>query len=334
VKTPKKASPFEAIYLKRLAFNERPFDAAVDTSFFFASRSHSDGLKALDAFIARKTGIALIYGDAGTGKTLVCTLFLDSLDKERFDACLIAHPAPEGSAFLAEIARQFNMSLPVGSSVKETADELGRCLMSRRSERMPVLAVDEAEALSDDDLDVLAGLLREGAAESGQPLRIVLFGRSELVTRFLDRGMERLRRHIATTHCLQTLSAEEVGAYIMHRLSKAGPTGLIRFTEDVLAGVHAASGGNPRIIGFICDRCLFLLQERSKTVVDAKVLREALKSENAASAADRERTGSAPCPAAEARSRLKVILPAALVVLIALAVLCLWLLGFRPFPGR
>jgi general secretion pathway protein A len=334
VKISKKASPFETIYLKRLAFNERPFDAAVDTSFFFASHSHSDCIKALEAFIVQKTGIALMYGEAGTGKTLVCALFLDSLDRSWFDVGIIPHPAASGSEFLTDIAGQFNMPPPVGPSVREMADELRRSLVSRYPGKTPVLAIDEAEALSDDALDALAGLCHEGAADSGQPLRVVLFGRDELVTRLLDRGMERLRRHIATTHCLQTLSVEEVGPYIMHRLSKAGPTGFIRFTEDVLTGVHAASGGNPRIIGFICDRCLFLLQERSKTVVDAKVLRGALKSENTASATDQERTASVPRPGAEARLRLKVILPAALIVLIALAVLCLWFLGFRLFPAR
>ena len=120
----------------------------------------------------------------------------------------------------------------------------------------------------------------------------------------------------------------------MHRLSKAGSNDLVRFTRDALEGIYAASRGYPQMIDAICDRCLFLLQERSETVVDGKVLSQALKDENTASAADREGTGSAPRAEAVAKSRRKFFVPAAFVILVALAVLCLWLLGFRPFPGH
>lgn len=332
MKRSKKASSFEAVYLKRLAFNERPFDAGFDRALFFASRSHADGLKALDAFIGQKKGIALTYGEEGTGKTFVRMFFLDGLDRSRHEVGLVSGPAASGADFLAEVARRFDVTLPAGST-GEMAEALGRCLVSRLPGKIPVLAVDDAETLSDDALDVLFGLFREDRGTFGQPLRVLLFGRNDLVTRLLDRRMEHVRRHIATTHCIQPLLAEEVGPYVMHRLEKAGSNNLVRFTRDALDRLYAGSGGYPRAVDSICDRCLFLLQERFRTVVDKKTMDRALKSEDPAFTAGKDGSPALrPSPAVGSRS--KVFLALACGVAAALVVLGAWLLRLWPFSGH
>jgi type II secretory pathway predicted ATPase ExeA len=328
VKKSKKASPFEATFLKHLALNEKPFGGLSDPAFFFASRSHSEALHALDAFVGRNTGVALVYGDVGVGKTLVRTLFVDALDKSRFDVGLIPSPPASAGAFLSEIAGQFGAPLPPGCSPREVTDALA----SRYSGRTPVLVVDEAETLSDEALGVLPGLLREGAGAFEARLRIVLFGRAELVSRLLGPGMENVRRRVTTTHCLQALTAAEVAPYIMRRLSRAGSNNLVRLTQDAANGVHAASRGYPGIIDTICDRCLLLLQERVETVIDGTILREALRKEGMASAIQ-EAAGNVSDRKTGKGLRLKIFLLTAFVILVALGLLSWWLLGIRLFPG-
>ncbi len=272
MKTPEPtANPFEVAYLKHLTLNEKPFGTTSDPAFFFESRSHSEALKGLQSFLDQKAGLALVYGDAGTGKTLICRRFLDSVDRSRFDVGLMVNPVVDRAVFLTEVARHFNIVLPPRSSGKETAEALFRNLRTRPTGKMPVLAIDEAQDLSDDVIEVLEWLFRDETDDLKPSLRIILFGREELVTRLLDRRMGRIRRHIAMTHYLQALSPDEVGAYVRHRLAKAGSNGLIQFTEDALDGVYVASKGCPRVINTICDRCLLSLYKQSKTVVDQKV---------------------------------------------------------------
>ena len=282
-------------------------------------------MKVLQAFLDNKAGLALVYGDAGTGKTLICGRFLDGIDRSRFDVGLMLNPVADRGVFLTEIARHFNIPLPPRSSGKEMADLLFRSLKSRPTGKIPVLAVDEAQNLSDDVLEALEWLFSEETGDLKPSLRILLFGREELVARLLSRRMGRLRRHIAVTHYLQALSPEEVGPYVRHRLDKAGSNGSIQFTEDALEGVYAASKGYPRVINTICDRCLLSLYKQSKTAVDQKVLRQALMNED---------MGILPEEAGRPGSRLKVFLTTALAVAAILVLLLLLFHHYLPTPGR
>jgi type II secretory pathway predicted ATPase ExeA len=318
------ASPFEVAYLKHLTLNEKPFGTTPDPAFFFESRSHAEALRALEAFLDREGGLALVYGGAGTGKTLMCRHFVDGIDRNRFDVGLMLNPVTDKGVFLTEVARHFNIVLPPRSSWKEMAEVLFRGLLSRPTGRMPVLAIDDAQTLTDDVLDILKELFHDEESGLKPSLHIILFGREALVTRLLDRRMGHVRRHIVITHYLQALSPEEVGPYVAHRLLKAGSNGLIRFTEDAIAGVYAASKGYPGAINVICDRCLLSLYKQSKTTADQKVLQQVLRSDN---------MGVLPKEARRPGSRLKVSLTI-LMIAAALALLCLLYLHFRPVPGH
>ena len=57
-----------------LALKNRPFRLTSDPAFYFDSRTHSEALRGLQSFLHRGEGLALVYGEAGTGKTPLQTL--------------------------------------------------------------------------------------------------------------------------------------------------------------------------------------------------------------------------------------------------------------------
>ena len=173
-----------------------------------------------------------------------------------------------------------------------------RSLVRTESERgkQSVLAIDEAQLLSDEVLDLLARH-SDSKARGGSSLRVVLFAQEELAARLVNRRMRHLRRRITMTHCLRPLSPDEVGPYIAHRLATAGSHNLIGFTQDALEGIYRVSGGHARIVNIVSDRCLLLLDERSRTTVTRRIVGQVLKEEGIptfpkgkASANDRLRT--------------------------------------------
>ena len=93
MKTPDQSgAAFQVTYLEHFALTEKPFGATPNPGFFFESRSHSEAIGRLDSFLREGKGLALIYGNVGTGKAIVCRRFLDGLDKDRYNAALIVNP--------------------------------------------------------------------------------------------------------------------------------------------------------------------------------------------------------------------------------------------------
>jgi MSHA biogenesis protein MshM len=312
----------QVTYADRFGMTEKPFGFTPDPDFFFDSRGHAEALRRLKAFAEKESGIALVYGDVGTGKTLVCRRLLNDLDKSGFHTALIINPLMDVEDFLLDVAGQFNISLPPLSTRDALLAAIADFVEEERKEgKMCVLAVDEAQLLPDETLAMLTGLATSPGAQDGiagdestpfegTALRTILFAQQEIAPRFLDKNMEDLRRRITITHYLHPLSREEVGQYVKFRLSKAGANGSVSFTNESLGRIHTASKGYPRIVNGICDQSLFLLSRGSKKAVDREVLNRVLNNELAIPSA-----GSAPSGSiASALRRLALILAAFLVI--------------------
>ncbi len=266
-------------YPGHLALKARPFRLTPDPAFYFDSRTHSEALRGLQSFLHRDDGLALIYGDVGTGKTLLCKLFLEGLDRKAFNGGLILNPMMNAKEFLAEVLRVFDI-IPRCHSTRATMIETLRSLVETEGEKgkQSVLAIDEAQLLSDELLDLLARH-SDSKDKGGSSLRVVLFAQEELAARLVDRRMRHVRRRITMTHRLQPLSPDEIGPYITHRLAAAGSHNLIGFSQDALEGIYCASWGHARIVNIVSDRCLFVLNERSRTTVTRKIVGQVVREE-------------------------------------------------------
>jgi type II secretory pathway predicted ATPase ExeA len=266
-------------YPGHFALKARPFRLTPDPAFYFHSRTHSEALRALQSFLHREDGIALIFGDVGTGKTHLCKQFIEGLDRKACNAGLILNPMMDAKEFLAEVLRVFDI-IPRLHSTRETMFERLRSLVETESERgrQSVLAIDEAQLLSDELLDLLARH-SDSKDKGGSSLRVVLFAQEEVAARLVDRRMRHLRRRITMTHCLQPLSPDEIGPYLTHRLATAGSHNPVGFTRDALEGIYCASGGHARIVNIVSDRCLLALDERSRTTVTRRIVGHVVKKE-------------------------------------------------------
>jgi len=303
-----KDNGLQAALLPRLALKVRPFSLAPDPAFYFDSRTHSGALRNLRSFLVGPEGFALIYGDVGTGKTLVCRQFLETLDREAYNAGLILNPAGDEKEFLSEVLRALGGAPGFCSSREELFEVLASFVRTQGQKgKESILAVDEAQLLSDELLRLLASLSRPDPPGS-KSLRVVLFANEELAARLVDRRERYVRQRIVMTHCLEPLAPDEIGPYIAHRLARAGSQGLIRFDKGAVESITRASRGYARIVNTVADQALLLLGDKSGRKVGRRMVEHVLAREGL----DAQRKGTA------GGGRLRIVCLAALGVILAL----------------
>ena len=61
---------------------QAPFVVTPDVRFLLRARSHHESLSALLTGIARETGVMVLVGDVGTGKTLLCRALCAELSED------------------------------------------------------------------------------------------------------------------------------------------------------------------------------------------------------------------------------------------------------------
>ena len=129
---------------------ERPFELTPNPRYLFLTRKHEEALSNLQYGIAQRTGITLLLGPAGTGKTTLIRAALANLAGMRGRCVSISNPAMTRDEFLQTLARGFDLSDAAARSKATLLMELEHRLRDTHSDRTAVaLVVDEAQALPD-----------------------------------------------------------------------------------------------------------------------------------------------------------------------------------------
>ncbi|MBI3882456.1 MAG: AAA family ATPase [Verrucomicrobia bacterium] len=83
------------------------------------------------------------------------------------------------------------------------------------------------------------------------------------------RGLERLE--------LRPLRRNEIGQYVQHRLQTAGSTGGPFFTFPALWRLYTYSGGVPRLLNALCDKCLLAGFVHQTNVINFRLVGQAMR---------------------------------------------------------
>ncbi len=272
-------SNMEIPYLEYFGLTEKPFGMSPDPSFYFESAEHKQAIESLSFFIAQQEGFALIYGDVGSGKTMLSRIFLNTLDREKYNTALILNPVSDDSEFMKEVLHEYGAS-DIPETKKELYDRLRLYLLEEYEKgKVNVLIIDEAQLLSSELLEFIR-LLSNIETDKQKILHTVFFAQPEFLDKLKDPAMRHLSQRITVTYCIRPLTYPEIKAYIGYRLFKAGAKGSLEFQDRAVKLIHTASRGYPRLINYICDRCLLVLYANSNRTVDAHVVSKVIIEES------------------------------------------------------
>jgi general secretion pathway protein A len=251
------------MYEDYYGFTEKPFSLTPDPKYLFKSASHASAFELLQYAVRRREGFVVITGDIGTGKTTLCRVLLEQVDRRTFTA-LVLNPFLAEEDLLRVILQEFGVvkreeikrGRLAGVSKQEMIETLNEFLLSLRAiGAQALLIIDEAQNLPLQVLEQIR-ILSNLETEKEKLLQIVLVGQSNLKDLLRKPELRQLDQRVSIRYDLAPLGAEETAAYVQHRLSVAGGGAAVSFVPKALARVHRYTGGIPRVINLLCDRAL------------------------------------------------------------------------------
>src|SRR5262245_62033424 len=130
------------MYEQFFGLRARPFDLTPNPRYLVLTGEHREALSNLEYAIGNRTGIALLLGEAGTGKT---TVFRAAIDNQSTPThCVHLHnPALTRVEFVHMLAAQFSLTERARASKTEMLLELEQLFRERHDHgERTVLIVD------------------------------------------------------------------------------------------------------------------------------------------------------------------------------------------------
>lgn len=243
------------MYLYHFGLREFPFTLTPNTSFYCDLQVHNEALDVLLTALKTGEGFIKVTGEVGTGKTLLCRKLLNEIP-DHFVTAYIPNPYLSPAELRQAIAVELGIKGVDNFDQHKLTQALeNELLRINKLGRSVVILLDEAQALPQESLEALR-LFSNIETETRKLVHLVLFGQPELDERLATRELRQLRQRISFSYRLSTLSEEEFGRYLHHRLQVAGYRGPPMFTPRLTHLVHKASRGVPRLANVISHKAL------------------------------------------------------------------------------
>src|SRR5437763_14408713 len=211
-------------YLEQFGLVEEPYSTSPNPRYLYVSPTHNLALEKTKWTIAAKRGLALCFGQVGTGKTTLARELAQRLEDEPEVAYVfITNPNfPTPNQLLRAIIQEFE----VPQTSKNYLDLLNifkNFLMDQavRQGKTLVLIIDEAQTLKPPLLELLRQLMNYESNDQ-KFLQVVLFAQEEFRNGLRHHRYTNLVNRTAMASTIETLSPSETGAMLKHHGSIAG----------------------------------------------------------------------------------------------------------------
>ncbi|MES2742181.1 MAG: AAA family ATPase [Pseudomonadota bacterium] len=265
------------MYTQFFNLKQSPFSIAPDPRYLFMSERHREALAHLLYGVGSGGGFVLLTGEIGAGKTTVCRCFMEQIP-ENCRLAYIFNPKLSVEELLLSICDEFGIvlgSISGAASVKTYVDAINGYLLASHAEgKNNVLVIDEAQKLSARVLEQLR-LLTNLETSERKLLQIILIGQPELRQLLARPELEQLAQRVIARYHLGSLSQEETGNYIRHRLAVSGAVAATPFGRGLFPQIHQLSKGIPRRINLLCDRAMLGAYVENQREVTRKILEKA-----------------------------------------------------------
>jgi putative secretion ATPase (PEP-CTERM system associated) len=243
------------MYIDHYGLTGAPFQLTPDARFWFDSRTHKKAMAYLGYGLAQAEGFIAITGEIGAGKSTLAAHLLARIDRSRLNAISVVSTQVEGDDLLRLVAQGLGLASE-GATKAALLDRVEQTLEDEyRGGKRTLIVVDEAQNLPVSALEELR-MLSNFQLGGRALVQILLLGQPEFRDRIAGEGLEQLRQRIIATHHLEPMGADEIEAYVRHRLNMVGWTGHPEFSADAWQALFRFTGGVPRRLNQLLNRLM------------------------------------------------------------------------------
>lgn len=260
------------MYESHFGFSEKPFSLIPDPEYLYLSKKHKAGLAMLEYGLHEQSGITVITGDVGAGKTTLIRYLLRTIDYSQLTVGFITNTHRSFGDLMSWVASSFDIPHKDKDRVTLYRELQEFFIQEYASGKRVVLVVDEAQNVDADALEELR-LLSNINAEKDQLIQIILVGQPELYDVLRRPELSQIAQRVSAEYNIRPLDSEETVEYVRHRVDVAGGS---RYLFDIFAilAIYYFSGGVPRLLNTLCDYALVHAYAQDKEVVDVEVALE------------------------------------------------------------
>jgi len=249
-----------------------PFRDVTKPDFLWLSEASSVVLQDLEKDLAANSGLFILEGELGTGKSTLATAIANKLSNNFIIADTV-DPGTDTLDLFKHIAHAFD--LPDTFRSRDEFYKLFQTYLETKKAtgKGVLLILDEAQNLDTDKLISITSLTNNTVADA-DILRILLVARCELIDSMSESEKALLIGDHAKTYSVAPLTLAETSDYITRCLEYAGATHEI-FSSEAIQAVHEYSKGILRQINTICDNALLSAFIRETDEITPQIIHQA-----------------------------------------------------------
>ena len=122
------------MYEQFYGLKERPFDLSPNPRFLFLTRQHREALTHLRYGLTARSGLTVLVGEAGTGKTTLVRAALYDSSRHRLSVVHVSNPTLTRAEFFEYLASGFGFSFDAARSKTRFLHELEHAIVTRGRE--------------------------------------------------------------------------------------------------------------------------------------------------------------------------------------------------------
>ena len=275
-----KTSPMGAAttppYLRALGLQRNPFPVVPDaTRFYLSSCNETIVAEMLHAIESRK-GFMVITGEVGLGKTTLSRRMLMMLEKRGIRTALVFNTFHQGAELLHEINKDFGVDVKshdLGSQMSALNDFLLKNLALGIN---CAIIIDDAQQLSIESLE-LVRQVSNLETDNEKLVQILLVGQPELDVKLDAHELRQLKSRIVLQHLVSPYTLPETTRYVLFKLMHAGGHGRLQITAPAFRLLQRLTGGNPRKINILMDRCLYAVIAYGTYEINQRLMADAAR---------------------------------------------------------
>lgn len=255
---------------------EFPFNQYPNVEYYYQLEHHQKSLNVLMVGLQVNDGMIKITGQPGTGKSLLCRLFIEKIADQDYPV-YVMNPYFTYPELLDLIASKLKLNYEAGTEPAQLLQLIyAKTLKLKKKAKRLVLLFDEAQYLSKENLETIQ-ILSNLDCDGEKLCQIVLIGGLDLDEKL--RSSAHLLQRISFSYTLLPLKEEDLNHYIFHRLAKATVVGKkhgITIAPQASRLLYKKTEGIPRLINIVCHKALMLAYSRSEHHLTKELIKKAI----------------------------------------------------------